>query len=58
MRDIPKEIQENLNPQMPLIIDFIRSECARQKIISETLPDDHKHNFTEINQAFRAAFES
>jgi len=42
---------------MPLIIDFIRSECTRQKIISETLPDDHKHDFTEINQAFRSALE-
>lgn len=49
--------EKELNPQMPVIIDFIRSECARQKTISETLPDDHKHDYTEINRAFRTALE-
>ena len=47
--------EKTLNPQMPLIIDFIRGECSRQKILAETLPDDHKRDFTEINQAFRRA---
>lgn len=47
--------EKALNPQMPLIIDFIREECSRQKILAETLPDDHKRDFTEINQTFRRA---
>ena len=49
--------EKELNPQMPVIIDFICSECARQKTISESLPDDHKRDFTEINNAFRIALD-
>ena len=47
--------EKALNPQMPLIIDFIREECGRQKTLAETLPDDHKRDFSEINQTFRRA---
>jgi hypothetical protein len=42
---------------MPVIIDFIQNECAKQKIISESLPDDHKRDYTEINEAFRMSLE-
>ena len=42
---------------MPLIISFIREECARQKILAETHPDDHNHDFTEINRAFRLTLD-
>ena len=45
--------EKDLNPQMPVIIDFIRAECARQKQLSEAAPDDHRHDYGEINEAFR-----
>ena len=38
---------------MPVIISFIREECARQKQISDAALDDHKHNYAELNEAFR-----
>ena len=44
--------EKDLNPQMPVIIDFIQSECLRQKQISDAAPDDHKHDYTELNTAF------
>ena len=46
-------IEKDLNPQMPVIIEFIRKEYLRQKQISEALPDDRKHDYTELNAAFR-----
>ena len=45
--------EKDLNPQMPEIIDFIRDECVRQKQISDAAPDDHRHDYQELNQAFR-----
>ena len=45
--------EKDLNPQMPVIIDFIREECLRQKQISDAAPDDHRHDYGELNQAFR-----
>ena len=45
--------ERDLNSQMPIIIDFIISECDKQKQISEALKDDHKHDFSELNQVFR-----
>ena len=38
---------------MPVIIDFIQSECARQKQLSDAAPDDHRHDYGELNEAFR-----
>ena len=49
--------EKDLNPQMPVIIDFIRSECERQKQISDAAPDDHRHDYTELNEAFRNALK-
>ena len=46
--------EKDLNPQMPVIIGFITEECRRQKEISDTAPDDHKHDYTALNECFRA----
>ena len=46
--------EKDLNPQMPEIIDFIRSECVRQKQISDAAPDDHRQDFEEMNACFRS----
>ena len=48
-----KTEEKDLHPQMPEIIEFLTMECARQKQIANTAPDDHKHDFSEINRAFR-----
>lgn len=45
--------EKNLNLQIPAIIDFIRKECVRQKQISDAAPDDHTHDYTRLNEAFR-----
>ena len=45
--------EKDLNPQMPVIIDFIQSECALQKQLSDAAPDDHRHDYGELNEAFR-----
>ena len=45
--------EKDLNPQMPVIIEFIQTECVRQKQISDAAPDDHRHDFGELNAAFR-----
>ena len=52
-----KTEEKDLNPQMPEIIDFIREECGRQKQISESVPDDHRHDYGELNKAFRVLIE-
>lgn len=48
-----KTEEKDLNPQMPVIIDFIREDCLRMKQISDAAPDDHRHDFAELNAAFR-----
>lgn len=45
--------EKDLNPQIPVIIDFIRTECERQKKVSDESPDDRSHDFTELNEVFR-----
>ena len=45
-------VEKDLNPHMPIIIDFIRTECARQKQLSAQAPDDHIHDCSKINAAF------
>lgn len=45
--------EKDLNPQIPAIIDFIREECVRQKQISDAASDDHIHDYTRLNEAFR-----
>ena len=46
--------EKDLNPQMPAIIGFITDECRRQKKIMDTAPDDHKHDYTALNECFQA----
>ena len=46
--------EKDLNPQMPAVISFIREECLRQKRISDAAPDDHRRDYSELNEAFRA----
>ena len=46
--------EKELNPQMPAIIGFISDECRRQKALSDTALDDHKHDYTALNECFRA----
>ncbi|MCR5793879.1 MAG: nucleotidyltransferase domain-containing protein [Solobacterium sp.] len=41
------------NPHMPVIIDFIREELAGQKRIVSSMEDDRRHDWTELNEAFR-----
>ncbi len=41
------------DPQMPVIRDFIVSECERQKLISEAAKDDHHYEYGLLNEAFR-----
>ena len=48
-------VEKELNPQIPVIIDFITSECARQKQLSDAAPDDHNHDYAVLNEAFRKA---
>ena len=45
--------EKDLNPQMPVVISFIREECVRQKQISGAAADDHCHDYGELNEAFR-----
>ena len=49
--------EKELNPQIPVIIDFIQKECTKQKILSESFQDDHRRDFDEINQTFRMALD-
>ena len=53
-----KTEEKDLNPQMPVIINFIRDECVRQKQISDAAPNDHRHDYTELNDAFRKLLKS
>ena len=46
--------EKDLNPQMPAVISFIREECVRQKRISDAAADDHRRDYSELNEAFRA----
>ena len=40
------------NPQMPVIIEFIERETARQKQIADDLEDDHNKDWTALNRLF------
>ena len=45
--------EKELNPQIPEIADFIRSECIRQKQRADAAPDDRRYDFAGLNKAFR-----
>ncbi len=44
--------EKDLNPQIPVIYDFIRSELEVQKTIADTMADDHTKNWDELNRVF------
>ena len=45
--------EKDLNPQIPVIIDFIQTECARQKALSDAMHDDHKRDYAPLNKVFQ-----
>ncbi len=45
--------EKELSPHLPLVRDFIEAECERQKQISDAAPDDHQHDFEDLNDCFR-----
>lgn len=46
--------EKDLNPHLPAIISFIESECLKQKEISDSLADDHKHDIAALDEVFRS----
>lgn len=44
--------EKNLNPQIPVIYDFISNELEIQKEIADKMGDDHKKKWLELNQIF------
>jgi hypothetical protein len=50
--------EKDLNPQMPVIIEFIREDCVRMKEVSDAAPDDRKYDHSELNEAFRKLLRS
>ena len=44
--------EKDLNPQIPVIYDFIRSELEVQKTIADTMEDDHTKSWDELNRVF------
>ena len=45
-------VEKDRNSHMPVILDFIREECERQKRISTNMPDDHIHDLEPLNRVF------
>ena len=45
--------EKELSPHLPLVRDFIETECERQKQISDAAPDDHQYDYTDLNCTFR-----
>lgn len=45
--------EKDLNPQIPIIFDFISSELALQKVLSDEIADDHTHDWEPLNRVFR-----
>ena len=45
--------EKDLNPQIPEIINYIERECEHQHILSDALADDHKRDYTALDEAFR-----
>ena len=44
--------EKDLNPQIPVIFDFITSELAVQKEIADTIEDDHNKDWSALNAIF------
>lgn len=51
--EIKKVTQESdLNPQIPVIQDFIASELVKQKELADVTEDDHNKDWTALNKLF------
>lgn len=44
--------EKDLNPQIPAIYNFIQTEIEHQKIIADTMIDDHTKDWNSLNQIF------
>ena len=47
-----------MNPQIPVIYDFIAKELEIQKILADQMPDDHRKEWDTLNDAFRNVIKS
>lgn len=56
IKKITKE--KDLNPQMPVIYDFIAKELEIQKELADQIPDDHRKEWDTLNDIFRNAIKS
>ncbi len=46
------DLKKALNPQNPVIADFISGELERQRTLAGQLPDDRNRDWTELNRVF------
>ena len=44
--------EKDLNPQIPVIQNFIQNELHRQKLLTDTMKDDRSGDWTSLNQLF------
>jgi predicted nucleotidyltransferase len=44
--------EKDLNPQIPVIYEFIKNELELQKELAETIADDHNKNWEMLNTVF------
>ena len=44
--------EKDLNPQIPVIQNFIQNELHRQKLLTDTMVDDRSGDWTSLNQLF------
>ena len=49
--------EKESNPHMPVIIDFIREECDRQKLLSAAAPEDRSKDYSPLNAVFRKTLD-
>jgi hypothetical protein len=52
-RQHPKDCAKDREALKKELLDWVNSDW-QQKQISDVAPDDHCHDFTELNAAFRA----
>ena len=45
--------EKTLQPQIPVILEFIRNELNVQKEKADTIPDDHTHDWNALNSIFQ-----
>lgn len=50
--------EKDLNPQMPVIYDFIEKELEIQKELADRMPDDHRKEWDTLNDTFRNVIKS